>query len=86
MVSYISYTIYYISDEWQLCNKSLQTQYLPEDHTGANLAEAMEAWSLDAVNQICLTTDNSSNIISAARILDWLRLSCFGHNLLLLKL
>ena len=55
------------------------------DHTGINLAEAMEAalslWDLDAANQICLTTDNGSNIVNAAGILDWSRLSCFGHNL-----
>ena len=73
-----TYTIHYINDEWQLCNKCLQIQYLPQDHTGANLAEAMEAamaiWDLDAANQICVTMDNGSNIISAARILDWLRL------------
>jgi len=46
------------------------------------LAEAMkstlEMWGLEATN---LTTDNGSNIISAARILDWLRLPWFGHNL-----
>ena len=36
---------------------------------------------LDVTNQICLITDNGSNIISAARILDWLRLPCFGQNL-----
>ena len=76
---------YYINDEWQLCNKCLQTQYLPQDHTGANLAEAMEAalamWDLDAANQICVTMDNGSNIVTAARILDWLRHPCFGHNL-----
>ena len=49
MAPYISYTIHYINDEWQLCNKCLQTQYLPEDHTGANLAEAMKAhWRLGA--------------------------------------
>ena len=41
-VPYISYTIHYINDEGQLCNKCLQTHYLPEDHTGANLAEAMK--------------------------------------------
>ena len=68
----ISYTIHYINDNWQQCNKCLQTRYLPEDHTGANLAEAMksalEMWGLEATNQICLTTDNGSNIISAARI------------------
>ena len=43
MAPYISYTIHHINDEWQLCNKCLQTQYLPEDHRGANLAEAMKA-------------------------------------------
>ena len=69
----------------QLQNKCLQTQFLPEYHTEIHLADAMEAalslWDLDAANQICLTTDNGSNIVNAAGILDWSRLSCFGHNL-----
>ena len=85
MQPYMSYTIHYIDSDWKLQNKCLQTQFLPEDHTGINLAEAMEAalslWDLDVANQICLTTDNGSNIVSAAGILDWSRLSCFGHNL-----
>ena len=85
MQPYMSYTTNYIDSDWQLQNKCLQTQFLPEDHTGINLAEAMEAalslWDLDAANQICLTTDNGSNIVSSAGILDWSRLSCFGHNL-----
>ena len=53
----------------------------PQDHTGINLAKAMEAalslWDLDTANQICLPTDNGSNSVNAARILD----SCFGNNL-----
>ena len=57
----------------------------PEDHTGIHLAEAMEAalglWELDSANQVCLTTHNESNIISATGILEWPRLSCFSHNL-----
>ena len=28
-----------------------------------------------------ITTDNGANMISAANILEWQRLSCFGHNL-----
>ena len=47
--------------------------------------QAMEAalslWELDSTNQVYLTTDNRSNIVSAGRILDWPRLSCFSHNL-----
>ena len=85
MQPYMSYTIHYIDSDWKLQNKCLQTQFLPEDHTGIHLAEAMEAalglWELDSANQVCLTTDNGSNIISATGILEWPRLSCFGHNL-----
>ena len=82
-VLYISYTIHYINDEGQLCNKCLQTQCLPEDHTGANLAEAMKSAleTCNVVNQIFFTTDNGSDFISVARILHWLRLPYFGHNL-----
>ncbi len=34
-----------------------------------------------AEKQVCLTTDSGSNIVKAARHLQWPRLSCFGHNL-----
>ena len=58
---------------------------MPEDHTGENLTEAMkcslEAWELDESKQVCLTTDSGANIVNAASRLDWMRLSCFGHNL-----
>ena len=85
MQPYMSYTIHYIDSNWKLQNKCLQTQFLPEDHTGVHLGEALKAalslWELDSTNQVCLTTDNGSNIVSAAGIVDWPRLSCFGHNL-----
>ena len=70
----MSCTIHYIDSHCQLQNKCLQTQFLLEDHTGINLTEAMEAvlsiWDLDAANQICLTTDNGSNNVNAAGMLD----------------
>ena len=51
----------------------------PEDHTGENLARAMEAtldaWDLDETNQVCSTTDSGTNIIKAAADLGWPRLS-----------
>ena len=85
MQPYMSYTIHYIDSEWKLQNICLQMQFLPEDHTGINLADAMEAalglWELDATKQVCLTADNGSNIVCATEILEWERLSCFGHNL-----
>ena len=85
MRPYMSYTVHFVNDKWEMQSRCLQTHYFPENHTGQNIADAMEAtldsWNLLASNQVCLTTDSGSNMISAARILKWPRLSCFGHNL-----
>ena len=82
---YMRYTVHYINKEWQLSSKCLQTTFLPQDHTGENLAEAftetLTSWGLHAENQVCLTSDSGSNIVRAAGILKWIRLACFGHNL-----
>ena len=37
---YLSYTIHYIN-QWELKSRCLQTMFMPQDHTGENLAEAM---------------------------------------------
>ena len=59
-----------IDDEWRLRNWCLQTQFLPQDHDGENLAEAfkvaLEMWELSESNQVCLTTDSGSNMINVA--------------------
>ena len=82
---YISYTVHFMGDNWKLQSYCLQTMCCPEDHTGENLASALEssleAWDLQADQQSCLTTDNGSNFIKAASLLDWPHISCFGHNL-----
>ena len=82
---YMSYTIHYINDSWEMRNLCLQTAFLPADHTGENLAEALEtcldSWGLKKEKQVCLTTDSGSNIVCATSKLGWQRLSCFGHNL-----
>ena len=63
----------------------LADSFFPESYTGENIAEAMksalEAWDLKVENQVCLITDNGLNIVKAASNLEWLRLSCFRHNL-----
>ena len=82
---YISYTVHFIGDNWELQCYCLQTMYCPEDHTGENLVSALEstleAWALQSKQQSCLTTDNGSNFTKAACLLDWPHISCFGHNL-----
>ena len=82
---YISYTVHFINRNWELHSRCLQTMFMPEQHTGENIAEAiqvtLEAWGLPEAHQVCLTTDSGSNIISAAERLEMTRLACFGHNL-----
>lgn len=83
---YMSYTIHYIDQEWEMRSYCLQTAFLPSDHTGDNIADALEAtmngWNLKPEHQVCITTDNGSNVVNATTTkLHWQRLPCFGHNL-----
>ena len=45
---------------------------------GETLAESL---GLQQSKQVCLTTDNGSNLVRAAHLLKWLHVPCFGHNL-----
>ena len=85
LVPYISYTVHFLNDDWELQHRCLQTKFLPADHTGEVIADSMEEtlsmWNLKAESLVCITTDSGSNVINATKRLDWPRLSCFGHNL-----
>ena len=80
---YLSYTVHFINDNWQLCTRCLQTVFCPEDHAGENLAESLQdtliIWGLDASKQAYLITDCGSNIMSAVRKFSWTHLPYFGH-------
>ena len=83
---YMSYNIHYIIKKWELQSTALSTLFFPEDHSGENLSDAIKkmlrSWNFDNKIQVCLTTDNGSNILSAVKaILGWTHLPCFGHNL-----
>ena len=36
-----------------------------------SMEAVLSLWDLDAANQICLTTDNGSNIVNPAGVVDW---------------
>ena len=82
---FMRFTVHFIDDNWQLKTFCLDTIPVLDDHPGQNLADAVQDilrnWELDLANLICATTDNGSNFVSVFTILDWTRLSCFGHNL-----
>ena len=58
---------------------------MPEDHTGANIQEALSETlhqsKLAESKLVGITTDSGSNIKLMCDLLKWERLSCFGHNL-----
>ncbi|KAJ8354691.1 hypothetical protein SKAU_G00222580 [Synaphobranchus kaupii] len=85
MTPYMSVTVHFITPDWKLQSKCLETFFLPADHTASNicagLREAVREWGLDDSRLSGITTDNAPNIMDAAKDLGWPWISCFGHNL-----
>ena len=82
---YMSFTIHFIDEKWNMISLALSVHFLPEDHTAAIIGEALKEtlaeWQLDSKVQVALTTDSGANVVAAANLLQWVRISCFGHNL-----
>ena len=80
---YISYTIHFINKEWKLQSIALSIDFLPVDHTAIVIAEVLEEilqeWNLNSQKQVSLTTDSGADVVAAANLLNWIRISCFGH-------
>ncbi|KAI7804933.1 putative zinc finger BED domain-containing protein 1-like [Triplophysa rosa] len=85
MIPYMSFTVHYLSSDWTLQSKCLETRHVPENHTALTLAESLSGiltdWALDEKKMSCITTDNGANIVAAVAKLGWPWLNCFGHNL-----
>ena len=82
---YITFTCHFINQHWELKPYCLQTHYLPQDHNATDikevLTETLQLWKLDTAKLVGITTDSGSNIKLPCELLNWRRLSCFGHNL-----
>ena len=81
---YMCLTVHFIED-WEMKTACLQTSYFPDNHTGENIAEALQdalaSWGLNEKGLVAITTDNGSNIIKAVELQKWPRMQCFGHRL-----
>ncbi|KAJ8354692.1 hypothetical protein SKAU_G00222590 [Synaphobranchus kaupii] len=85
MAPYMSLTVHFITPDWKLQSKCLETCFFPADHTASNicawLREAIREWGLEDSRISGITTDNAPNIMTAAKDLGWPWINCFGHNL-----
>jgi hypothetical protein len=45
------------------------------------LKQMLDDWNLQESKMVALTSDSGSNMIKAAELGQWPRISCFGHNL-----
>lgn len=81
--AYETITVHYMKD-WELCSKVLQTNLLPESHTGevlaAELDQAICSWGLKG-KVIAVTTDNASNMTKACSLSKecGVHIGCFAH-------
>lgn len=80
---YMSLTIHFISDEWNLSTKCLATSYLPEAHTADNIAsfwnDTFEEYGIIKEDIITMTTDAAANMVATCNKSGLRRISCFGH-------
>ncbi|XP_062923842.1 E3 SUMO-protein ligase ZBED1-like [Mobula hypostoma] len=82
---YLTCGVQYVDSDWILKTHCLQTQYLPDEHTGQSfkcaLEDVLEEWGLDPTSLVAVTTDNGSTVKHACELLGWKRISCFSQNL-----
>lgn len=84
--SYIT-TAHYISQDWKLENKVLETTTLPCSHTGETLGEALNdtatRWNTKRQHGVnCVVTDNASNITLGVKLSGLQpHVGCFAHTI-----
>ena len=67
MEPYLNYSIHYIDEDWILQIKCLQTLFVPKANNLSDvMTETLTQWNLEIDRQVCITTDNGSNITCAA--------------------
>lgn len=82
MQSYCAITVHFITRDWKLKNLCLEVNELQGKHTAENLRqsllEAQRTWKFPDPIAV---TDNAANEVKTFSLLNWPRISCFGHNL-----
>ncbi|XP_026122169.1 zinc finger BED domain-containing protein 4-like [Carassius auratus] len=84
MDGYLGVTCHYITPEAKLATVVLGVRRFYQTHTAQHLMEAkallMAEWGITTKVQ-CMVTDNASNMILSAQLLNLRHVPCFAHNL-----
>jgi len=76
-------TCHFTDQHWEKKSCCTQTHYLLQDYTATNikevLTETLELWKLETAKLVGIKTDSGSNVKLACELLNWRRLSYFGH-------
>ncbi len=82
---YMSYTVHFLTQDFELKTRCLGVVYFPESHTSENIAHGLRdilaSWNLKEENQVSIKTNNGANVVKATELNNWVRLQCFGHRL-----
>ncbi len=66
---YMSYTVHFLTQDFELKTHCLGVVYFPESHTSENIAhglrDVLASWNLKEENQVSITTDNGANVVKA---------------------
>lgn len=78
-------TVHFITPDFTVRSRCLQTAFFPEDHTdeaqAQRLKDALACWSLKEDKLTSITTDSGQYIVKAISLNDWNSLQSFGHRL-----
>ena len=82
--SYMGVTAHFVTPDWSLSSKVLQTQEVSESRTSVKISEELKAvaqeWNLEE-KLTATTTDNARNIVGGVRVLSWQHIPCFAYSL-----
>ncbi|XP_045036855.1 E3 SUMO-protein ligase ZBED1-like [Daphnia magna] len=83
--SYMTVTAHFLTDSWSTRSVVLSTKRFLLQHTGANIATALNAivveWGLHGGPKFVIVTDGGANIKLAVELLGWYHVECFAHKL-----
>uniref|UniRef100_A0A8C4SQW8 BED-type domain-containing protein n=1 Tax=Erpetoichthys calabaricus TaxID=27687 RepID=A0A8C4SQW8_ERPCA len=82
--SYVTFTAHYITDNWELESRVLQTTAINESHTAAHIKENIQSvaqeWQLTTTDLV-IVTDNAANMLAAAQLGNFQHVKCFAHTI-----